>query len=544
MTDVWLRKPAAPLLALGREIGIPETRWSQREELELLSYADLAMDRDQVVCLSMSTVGLLVGTYGDAFTCRFKLGSLTVLSISRDTDEQALASFRTELRDSPSVNMELRIDKGHLIENWLGVEPLCQRFLYLFPDAFSRLLHSSLTRLEGLLWKTNAAAKVVILVPELEVWLSGDYFAVLGGGRIGDWRDVLPRVPPEISTSQRMYSACRDNLKWQEAHVRQITPLHLRLRGQSLPQDPVANALIIHEANLIALFTADRSSCDSNGKLIAIYEGAGQTVPVPLYDPTVALSEDVARGIEDLFQMVEWIYEPRWVSDRLALAQVSIAQVLGAEKELDREKRLLQSAGNLHGNLRWHWKAFIEGKISAYDVELRKLEDYVSDTVKAFSDQINEMIKSLSDTMLAAIAAVLGSFVAALFKDKFNATVFTIGMACYALYVCAFPLAYNMLNQLGRYRSLTKRFASRQARIATILLAEKVTEISTPQIKDSRNRFWRWFAATALAYVVVIGLALAAIQIAPPLFQSTQAASTTLPSLVAPAPTPGPTAHP
>jgi hypothetical protein len=322
-----------------------------------------------------------------------------------------------------------------------------------------------------------------------------------------------------------MYQGCRDNLMWQEPYVRFITPLHLDLAGTSEPRDPVTNALRVHGANLFLLYTADRTVTDRmvadvSGNLVAIYEGAGQSVPVATADPWRMLPEDAAAGIADLFHLAHWIYEPRWLIDRLALAQLAIAQALAPPPAAGRTERLIEAAGNIFGNLRWHWKAFIEAKLEAYDAEVRRLKDDVSNAVWSFSDQITDMIKGLSETMLAAVGAVLGSIVAALFRDKFNPTVFSIGMIAYAVYVAAFPLGFGMAHQYARYRSLKERFAARKSSYAEVLPADKVDEATARPILRSEQRYRHWFIATVIAYLVVILLSIAVALVAPSLVQN------------------------
>jgi small basic protein len=154
--------------------------------------------------------------------------------------------------------------------------------------------------------------------------------------------------------------------------------------------------------------------------------------------------------------------------------------------------------------LHWHWKAFIENKVDAYMSQVQALEDYVASTVQAFTGQVSALIKSLSDTMLAAVGALLGSFIAALFKDKFDPTIFVIGMLIYALYVVLFPLGYNMTHHWQRYQGLVSDFQSRRERFEQRLYPENVDEIVGGQVAKSRRHFRRWFWATILAYAVVV----------------------------------------
>ncbi|NIS81918.1 MAG: hypothetical protein GTO14_17290 [Anaerolineales bacterium] len=125
------------------------------------------------------------------------------------------------------------------------------------------------------------------------------------------------------------------------------------------------------------------------------------------------------------------------------------------------------------------------------------------------------MIKALSDTMLAAVAALLGSFIAALFKDEFNPLIFRVGMWVYAAYVLLFPLLYNMLNRWGRYLKLVEDFDQRRSRFVVRLFEQKVEGIVGERVIKSRRSFLLWFWLTVLAYVMVIGLAIASTYVVP-----------------------------
>jgi len=294
-----------------------------------------------------------------------------------------------------------------------------------------------------------------------------------------------------------------------------LTPLHLKVKGQTPPGDLITNALWIHLTNLIILYTADRTAIRADGRWVAVYAGAKQSVELTLGDPKDVLNKELQAGVSDLLRLVEWAYDPRWSADRLPLVQIGIVQALHAADPSVRYRLLLHNAAGIFEGLRWHWKAFIESKVDTYVAQVQALEDYVADTVQAFSDQIAAMIKSLSDTMLAAVGALLGSFIAALFKDKFNPTVFVIGMGVYAAYVLIFPLGYNMLNQWGRYRVIVEEFEIRRRRFEERLYPEKVKQIVGTQITKGQKRFKCWFAVTLLAYIVVIILAILAAAFVP-----------------------------
>jgi len=515
MSAQWLNDPAEPLLTFAQTLRVAATIWPAREELDQLTYMDVDFSREIVAALTVDQIAPLPHAYGDALTCRFLLGDLGVLNIASGLDETALESFRDQTRHSPTVTLDLKLDKARLLKNWLGETRGCRLFMYLFPEALERFVTTRLERLERRLWGAEKECKVIVLVPNREIWLDGSHLCVIGGKQIGDWRKVLPQEPPDVGRVTAMYRTCRDNLKWQESWLQYLTPLHLKVNGQALPGDAIANALRVHLANLIVLYTADRTVARAGGQWLAIYAGAKQSVDLTLGDPRDHLSEDAQAGVVRLLQLVEWAYDSRWTAERLPLVQIGVVQALRAADPTVRFRLLLHNAPSVFGALQWHWKAFIEEKVDRYVSQVQALEDYVTSTTKAFADQVSAMIKELSDTMLAAIGALLGSFIAALFKDKFDPTIFTLGMVVYAFYVLCFALGYNMANQWGHYRSLVNEFDTRRQRFGDRLYRERVNEIVGTQIAESQKRFQRWFALTLLAYVTVIILSVVAALVVP-----------------------------
>jgi len=514
MTQQRLRKPAGPLLAFGEALGIPPDVWVTREGLEQLTYTDPEFSQGVVAALTLDRVVPLLEAYGDAVTCRFLLGDRVELEIRPGLDNAALERFRERTHHSPTVRFDFSLDKVLLLGKWLGSVPGCRLFLYMFPEALEKFLTSGLNRLESRLWGSETARKAILLVPDREIWLDGPYLAVIGGERIGDWHQAVSQELPDGERVQAMYRTCRDTLKWQESWLQYLTPLHLKVEGYALPDDPVANTLWVHLTNAVILYTADRTVARADGQWVATYAGARQSVDLTLGDPSDHLRAEAVAGVSALTQLLEWTYDPQWAADRLPLVQIAVAQTLHMFDPDVRYQRLLRNASDLFQELQWHWKAFIEGRVEAYVAQAQALEEYVAGVVQSFADQVSAMIKSLSDTMLAAVGALLGSLIAALFKDEFNPAIFQIGMVVYAAYVLLFPLGYNMLNQWGRYQALVREFETRRRRFRERLYPQKVNEIVGTQVADSQKRFQRWFRATLVAYVIIILAFVAAAQAA------------------------------
>lgn len=504
-----LRDPSRALITFGKHIGISKEIWTEHEELGKLTYNEPDFDRIKASNLTLDQIVPMVDAYGDALVCRFKVADMTILEIDPDVNIERVEEFLNKASQTSKLTFELRLDKSKLVEKLVdGTPPSCRLFLYLFPEALERFLSCELGRLEKSLWGNDITCKVMILVPKHEIWLTGPYLAVLGGEQIEKWRNEVPPEPLDIERVKKMYLTCRENLKWQESWLQHLTPLHIKVEGKALPKDLIANALHVHLVNSIILYTADRTVGNTDKPEFSTYAKATQSVNLTLTNPKDQLKEEERDGVRSLLKMLEWTYEPQWSVDRLPLVQISVVQALYVADPHVRYRLLMHNAANIFDGLIWHWKAFIEGRVDAYMSEVRALEDYIGDTSQAFADQTEAMIKSLSDTMLAAVGVLLGSFIAALFQNSFNQTIFIIGMAVYAAYVFIFPLVYNMSYQWHRYKTIDKEFKARHHRFEERLHPDKVKEIMGTNITESEHSFKSWFIATLLAYIIVIILAI------------------------------------
>lgn len=515
MSATKLSNLAGPLVIFGEALGIPFQTWVEREELAQITYTDSEFNREIAVSLTLGQITPLLEVYGNACTCRFFLGDLPVLTINPELNEESLAYFQAETWDSPTLVLDFNLDKVQLVKNLLGEVPACNLILYIFPLALAGFLSGGLEQLESCLWDKETAGKVILLVPESDIWLDGPFLAVLGGSRLKDWHQEELHEPTNAKLVESMYHTCRHTLKWQGIQLQHLTPLHLKLEGHFLPNDSIANALRIHLANLSILYTADRTLAYDDGFWLATYASARKNVDLGIDSRRVLLEERIVSGASALLQIVEWAYDPRWSADRLALVQIVVAQELHIADPSISYQLLLHNAGRIFEELRWHWKAIIEDKMSTYTQEVRTLEDYVASVTHTFAEQVSAIIKNLSDTMLAAIAALLGSFIAALFNNKFNSTIFTLGMGVYAGYVLLFPIGYNMTHQWQRYTTLVNSFESRRRRFEERLYPPVVEKIAGEQVKLSQKLFRWWFGMTLLAYFAVLFVVLGAVKFIP-----------------------------
>lgn len=498
------------MLALGELLSIPQKVWENNEELDYISYRDENFNRDKAIALNIDIISQLKREYGDAVRCVFRTSiDYQVLDINEEIDDKKLEEFRSETEGMPFLRLDFKLNKEKLIADKLDNISNCNLFLFFFSNTLLKFLSCSLGELERSLWDlaSESSCKVILFVVNHEIWLNGKYIAILGGDQIGKWRNIATKPSQEDDEKTRnMYDICQRNLHWQDQWLDYLTPLHLRIEEKfPYENDPITKVLLIHQVNLIILYTAYRTKGDRNNPILSIYSSTSQNVELTLKNPSEHQIENtVIANVDNLMKMLEWVYELKWSSDRLSFIQITVAQYLYAASPLTRYELLLYDAGSIFNQLKWNWQAFIDGKVDGYVSQVHALEDYVSNTVQRFAEQTASMIKSLSDTMLAAIGVSIGSFIVALFKDKFNQTIFTFSMLAYAVYVFIFPLLFNMIYQRKQYKMLCDNFNERKKRFEERLYSDNVDNIVGTQITKSQKEFNLWFYITALVYVLVI----------------------------------------
>jgi hypothetical protein len=513
-----LADPAAALRAFSKALGGHAPDWAAREELHQLRYRNEAFPWEVAASLTVEQLLPLALVFDKALRCRFLLGTMTVLEVTPDLDEEDLSRFREETADSPTVTLDLRLDKAALLDRWLKDVPEgCHLVLYLFPAALERLLDlppDGLAELEELLWPDGAGQKAVILVPAHHVWLDGPYLAVLGGHGVARWRQVLPPAPDAESSKDAEDGRTADltsivetrggELKWDEAWVDELTPLHFDVEGGEEPGDvSIVPLLKRHLVNLVLLYTADRSR-RRDDRIWATYSGADVTVDVPLLGVGGIVPSPTGAGAPALLRIFEWGYDPDFSGDKLPLVQVGVARALQAADAEARPRLLLQNAPAIYQGLRYHWKALLESKVDAYVGQVRALEDVVDGTVQAYADQVDDLIDDLAKNALAAVGVVVGSFVGSLFRESFNPLILSIGMLVYALYVYLLPLKFGLPHRWEAYEALKQGFQARRKRFEALLYEERVDEIVGTRVRDSQARFERWFAMAENGYSLLV----------------------------------------
>ena len=461
------------------------------EELDEIKVQDTAVDSGKIkgalprIQTAVKEYGLaLVASFrfeyppaqpGDDLETQRRAGSPELLTLDSSLTGTGMDTFLTNAAGAQII-LDLTLDKPALIEAYLnkgtqipaGIRPA----LVLDPQALENLFSQTLQEIETW-WNPQQPARLVILAPEWAHTLNGRYLAVAGGDPVSQWAQVaaVPLSPPQ-RTPAEVYKACRNNTWWQDEWLQHLTPLHLVVQGDVPADDPVAKALRTQLADLCLLFTADRSerrqSPPDGLEWIALFQGAGEKIEIEPV-PANALTGEQAAGAAALADVVAWAYGEGLISDRLSFFQNTVARALQGTPPAAGLGQLLQRAKGILDHIGPDWKMFVDGKLSAFDSQIRALEDEVATTVQSFSAQIAAMIKSLSDTVLAALAVLLGAFIAGLIKEELKPEILAVSLTAYLSYLLAFPLIYNMTERRQSYRSLVRQFEDRRGRFGTRL---------------------------------------------------------------------------
>jgi len=500
---------AQPLIAFSQILGNALPNWADREERWYIRYESETIAATLLQQIEFKHVQLLAQSYKRALSCRFLIGDEVLLDQEGFMDKDAFTRFEKELQRQPSLGFDFSLDKRKLLQEILGNPPdHMQYHLYFFSNTLDRLLQKSkLSDLEKLLWEERAK-KTVIFVLDANISINGALLKITGGEYLTGWQAAndAPAVAQATSFAQSVYSNATRLLRWQKPWLQHLTPDYLFVEGKSENRELLL-ALNTHVVNAVLLYTADRTA-ERSGEFISTFDGMRDSVVVPFAKSSDLQSID-KEGVEALFRIYRWAYEDkRHVAERLFFVQANVVQTLKAASEKKRCQLLVKNAPTIYSDLQWHWKGYVEDIVERYTEQIRLLEDYVSKTIQAFADQIAEITKTLTETMLAAVAVLIGSFIASLFSTDFNAIVFRIGMWTYAGYVFFFALLYNMTSQWSRYQAVIGDFRVRQKRFENYMGREKVRQLATEGIEKSKKRFLKWFWLTVVLYLclAILGL--------------------------------------
>jgi hypothetical protein len=512
---------AAPLASFLSALGLPA---EASEETEWLSISAKVMGQ-AVIDLDYSVVEQLVDCYGESLTAELLLRDLPELEIGPGTTPRVFREKQANFESGNSYDLQLQIDKRVLLDQVLGKEAARGSVHYFFATSVEGLFAQGLDELEKAIWGDATEARR-LLVGDTDLERSGPVLHIVGGANIAPSLAALSPLPEVVSASiGRMQADREEQISWDHQWVQWLTPMQLQLDGEpghSRLEQQFAAAYIL----LCLLYTCDRARRrpDASGRWEAQpeYRGGQVTVRVPVREAepiATPLTGDMIHGFADL---VDWCYRLRdegaksdWAADRLQFTQVRIAQVLEPVPETDRLVTLVSQITDVAEALDDQWRAFIEDRFGQYLDKERQLEGVVNDVVIAYAEKTTALAKSLSDTLLAAVAALIGSAIAAAFKTPFNAALFRVGVLAYAGYVLIFPGLYGLGSQVGQFLEIGHNFEHERKRFITLLGPEKTSQIVDNRVTKAKKRYWRWFGFTLAGYTIAIAGAIVAAIVVP-----------------------------
>lgn len=456
-------------------------------------------------------VGRLYTAYGDALSLKLK---------SELTDEFALTSATPDFArlqtciaddDSP-LTLDVQLDKPKLAAKLNLVDPAVATRLFLYREALVRTLEVSLTDLDRTLFDgVGELQKLILFVASDDVRLDGDYLAVIGGAEMNQWRSAI--APASESP---MLECAPDKVNWSAFRLRRLTPRHLDLKvTRAAEGDSIAAALFAQLFVCSLVYIAHRSEWEAGWLFTFSSERQQTEVAVGKRSLTSAVEW---RGARTLAGTARWVYEKDDdIDDRLAVVQYTVIDALKNNAAETNGIEILRLAAELEKRTRWGWEAFVAGELKKFIEQVKALEDAVAATAKDYDEQVSALTKSLTENMLAAVAFVVGSFIAAIMKTPFEAYAFIVGTSVFAVYLGLVPMRLGLRATRERFATTKANFEKRKASFAQRLLNGPVNAIVDPVIGPSEKSFSEWYARTAKIYKFVLALLIAAMIVAVPI---------------------------
>jgi hypothetical protein len=464
---------------------------------------------EHVRAMPFEAVARLTAAYGDAIrkAC-IKVEDLPELEIHPRMTQEEFERQRDRLDPRIEYTLDLQVDKHRLVAAALGEKHVSATVFWFFASSVENVLSKGLQEFEEAIWGERVDEGRLMLVGDTDLHNIGPMLVIAGGAQLAD---RPPRPPtPDTSVLRRIerIRAGVEHISWDHPFTARLTPVHLELADEP-GLTPLEKLLASAFVQLCLLYTCNRARRpDNSGDMHAEYRGGSGAVAVPFPAARPIPAQVSGQTSTALVSLVDWCYHSYeessrdWITDRLQFFQVQLAHHLEAVPAEQRLGTLLATVADVRMSLDDQWRNFIDGKIRTYLDDERKLEELVQKVVQAFGERATALTKSLSDVMLGAIAALIGSAIAAAFKTPFNATLFRVGMLAYAVYIVIFPGLYGIGAQLGQFNDIKQAFVTDTARFTTLLGSDSVSGMVDGPERRARRRFYWWLGLTIAGFVI------------------------------------------
>jgi hypothetical protein len=446
----------------------------------------------------------LSAAYGDALSLRILEGDFPHFTIGgHDFDD-----LRSAVADQSPLRIDAKLDKSQLAFNLHLTAPNVTTRLFLDRQALVSVLSVPLAQLDTDLFAgVPPGGKLVIILLTDDIDLRGDYLAITS-------RTKWSGATSAAGTEPTMHARAARQVHWSGAGPKRLTPAHLLVAGDVADGDAVATALYAQLFVLSLMYVAQRTE-DKGGTSTCTFAAERQEVEVvagAVSTPSM-VEWSAARRVAAL---ASWIYAlENEVEDRFVVVQHTVVDMLQHNSAGTTAAEVLRLADSLTKRAQWAWEAFVGGHLKKYFDQLKALEEAVAATAKDYGEQVSTMTSSLSANVLAAVAVVVGSFLAGLLKTPFADDVFIAGTSLYAVYWLLFPLVLGLGSAKGRFNNTRTNFNTRRANFEERLGKDQVRDIVEPVLAASEPRFHWWFRCTLLIYVAIFLLLVVAILVVP-----------------------------
>jgi nitroreductase len=502
-----------PLFRLAAALGVERDKLSNVESPTRLAGTFQVSGTLIPAAVTPEALDALVAEYGDAVKLTFRVGDLDDFTFDGSYTAESHAKFVAEAGETVTYDLVLEVDKRRLVQRALDGEPACEAILYFTETAVTSTLHAGIREIEKTLW-ADTTRRLLILVLDKDVLISGDALSVVGGMHLEEASKeeaARPSVDAEMTT--RAQRRRDDYIGWDTPFTTSLTPWHFYV--ERTDQSEVAEHIDATFVLLAVLFTCDRARAlvatpEGQARIRAEFHGREHVAYVTIIegDRLRDVSQEERTAINGL---VDWCYQtqtgepnsPDWLADRLPFVQMRIAQALEARPDESRFRAYATSMPEIYRGAKWQWRAFLEGRVSEYLDKVRQIEGATADTVDQYAERTTALAKSLADAMLAAVAALIGSFIAGAFAQPFDAWLFRIGLLAYAGYVALFPGLLGLLSSNGQVAETRRSFEAQRKRFDDALYKDKVSEIVGQRVTNAKTRYRRWLCGVALGYLLV-----------------------------------------
>jgi len=511
MTAALWRDPAGPLIRLATAFGLDPGKLPENESRRQLFYAPTDLDAETLRAAPRAeleeALRAAIEHYGDALTLQLKTADVIF------KENWPIADLFKNLGDSPYFDALLKIDKDKLLSHWKLGDAAAANCLFLFAEPLIGNLQLPLTQLDDggdALFQDDR--KLLVFVPGRNVALDGNYLAIVGGDELERWQN---RTTADPDAAVAVYAKAREKVTWVHFELKRITPLHLSVSGAAPPGDEIAAAVYAQLLACSFLYMARRSH--SASLWLSLFESDASAVTLKIPDAkAIAAGGDPSVPAKVFAERAEWIYaDLSQAGDRLTAVQHGIVDALKDTNPAMTYAELVRRAVDVDGRIDWAWQAFISGKLLTYFSQVKQLVETIDSAAKSYNEQVQTFTKTLIDNMLGAVAVIIGSFIASIFKSPFESYVFLFGTAVYALYLLIFPIGVGLSSTWQRFRESRADFQNRIAQFSKGIPPGQVEEIVGRTIAGREWWFAGWWSITAGLYLSVIIVLLAAVVVVP-----------------------------